>query len=135
MAAGRKARLSRWADIDVIALHRARAPFLAALLVFVWGDEFAHGMPRLSPSGDNIKNDAYGIQSPLSEVYIASHLSLNSRPLRFKKISRVLQFPDKLFDFRNRCRSNLLNKWRTILGWLHDTPLLPHRKSKPSPTR
>ena len=92
--------------------------------------EFAHRMPRLSPSGESIKDDSYGIQSPLSEVYIASRLSLNSLPLGFKKISCFLQLPDKLFDLRNRGSSNLLNKWRTIwvslgLGWSHSTHSLP----------
>src|SRR4029450_110228 len=43
--------------------------------VFGWGalrHEFAHRVPRLSPSGESIKDDSYGIQSPLREVYIAS---------------------------------------------------------------
>src|SRR5262245_16712033 len=40
--------------------------------------EFAHGMARLAPSGDGIKDDFYGGRSHLSEVHIASRLSFNS---------------------------------------------------------
>jgi hypothetical protein len=76
------------------AFFGALVPFLAALPVFGRGDEFAHGMPRLPPTGESIKDDSYGGQSPLCELYIASRLLLNSFPLRFEKISRFLQLPD-----------------------------------------
>src|SRR6516165_1217914 len=76
--------------------------------------EFAHGVARLAPSGDGIKNDFYGGRSHLSEVHIASRLAFNSLRLGLEKIFRFLQLPDQLFDFRNRCSSNVPNKWRDI---------------------
>src|SRR5262245_31996334 len=104
------------------------------------GQECAHGVACLSPPGESIKDDFHGGQSPLSEVYIASRFSLNSLPLGFQKISCFLQLFDKLFDFRNRRSSNLLNKWRITrvdfgLGQLHNTPLSSLGKSKFSPAR
>src|SRR6266487_5880423 len=112
--------------------------------------EFAHGVAGLTPAGDGIKDDFYGGRSHLSEVHIASHLSLNSLRLGLEKISCFLQLPDQLFDFRNRCSSNLPNKWRDIpVGFglgrrrclyvseiavfafrLHNTSLLSPLKSK-----
>jgi hypothetical protein len=95
--------------------HRARAPRVrtksghlslirssATGAVFVRGvrdHQFAHGVPRLAPPGESIKDDSYGGQSHLSEVDVASRLSLNSLALGFKKISCFLQLPDKPFRF------------------------------------
>ena len=76
--------------------------------------EFLQGVPRLAPSGKDIRDGFYGRRSHLSEFYIASRLSLNSLPLGFEKISCFVQLPDKLFDLRNRWSANLLNKWRDI---------------------
>src|SRR6516162_3874871 len=76
--------------------------------------EFLQGVPRLAPSGKDIRDDFYGRRSHLSEFYIASRLSLNSLPFSFEKISCFVQLPDKLFDLRNRWSANLLNKWCDI---------------------
>ena len=76
--------------------------------------EFAHGVAGLAPSGDGIKDDFYGGRSHLSELQIASRLSFNSIRLGLEEIFCCLQLPDQRFDFRNRCRSNLPNKWRDI---------------------
>src|SRR6516164_11220490 len=48
--------------------------------------EFAHGVARLAPSGDGIKDDFYGGRSHLSEVHIASRLSFNSMRLGLEVI-------------------------------------------------
>src|SRR5262245_66540000 len=58
--------------------------------------EFLQGVPRLAPSGKDIRDGFYGRRSHLSEFYIASRLSLNSLPLSFEKISCFVQLPDKL---------------------------------------
>jgi hypothetical protein len=76
--------------------------------------EFAHGVAGLAPAGDSIKDDFYGGRSHLSEVHIASRLSFNSIRLGLEEIFCFLQLPDQLFDFHNRCSSNLPNKWRDI---------------------
>src|SRR5207245_859744 len=76
--------------------------------------EFLQGVPRLAPSGKDIRDGFYGRRSHLSEFYIASRHSLNSLPLSFEKISCFVQLPDKLFDLRNRWSANLMNNWRDI---------------------
>src|SRR6516225_4859824 len=58
--------------------------------------EFLQGVPRLAPSGKDIRDGFYGRRSQLSEFYIASRLSLNSLPLSFDKIFCCVQLPDKL---------------------------------------
>jgi hypothetical protein len=89
--------------------------------------EFAHGVAGLAPSGDGVKDDFYGGRGHLSEVHIASRLSLNSLRLGLEEIFCFLQLPDQLFDFRNRCSSDLPNKWRDIRisfgSWALKTPL------------
>src|SRR5262249_19419686 len=60
------------------------------------------------------KDDFYGGRSHLSQVHVASRLSFNSIRLGLEEIFCCLQLPDQLFDFRNRCSSNLPNKWRDI---------------------
>jgi hypothetical protein len=74
----------------------------------------AHGVARLAPSGDGIKDDFYRGRSHLNEVHVVSRLSLNSLPLGLQKIFYLLQLTHQLFDFCNRCSSNFLNKWRNI---------------------
>src|SRR5262249_54750928 len=76
--------------------------------------EFLQGVPRLAPSGKDIRDGFHGRRSQLSEFYITSRLSLNSLPLGFEKFSCFVQLPDKLFDLRDRWSANLLNKWRDI---------------------
>jgi hypothetical protein len=73
--------------------------------------KFPHGVPRLSPFEESVKDESYGGQSPLSKVYIAGRLSLNSLSLGFKKVFYFLQLADKLFDFCNRWSANPLNEW------------------------
>src|SRR5215472_13184589 len=58
--------------------------------------EFAHGVARLTPSGDGIKDDFYGGRSHLSKVHIASRLSFNSIGLGLEKIFCLLRLPDQL---------------------------------------
>src|SRR5262249_9255885 len=55
--------------------------------------EFAHGVVRLAPSADGIKDDFYGGGSHLSEVHVASRLSFNSIRLGLEKIFVSCSFP------------------------------------------
>ena len=41
-------------------------------------------------------------------------LRLTLNPLGLQKISCLLQFLNHFFDFRNRCGSEFLNKWRNL---------------------
>ena len=58
------------------------------------GYEFAHGVARLVPSGDSIRDDFYGGRSHLNELYVANHLLLNSLRLGFEKVFCFLQLPN-----------------------------------------
>src|SRR6516164_7259391 len=73
--------------------------------------EFAHGVARLAPSGDGIKDDFYGGRSHLSEVHIASRLSLNSLALGLQKNFLRLQLSQQPVDFCHRRSSDFLNEW------------------------
>src|SRR5262249_52368766 len=76
--------------------------------------EFLQGVPRLAPSGKDIRDGFYGRRSQLSEFYIASRLSLNSLPLSFEKISCLVPPPDHLFVWQNRGTATLQNRGRAI---------------------